>query len=399
MVNTLKNESCAVVLGAYLNGYSIIQELNCSGVEDIVVFQYGKDVAGYSRYVKKAVTIGKDAESLRKALFALRETYSYLVLFPTDDLQLELLKQIENEVRDFCFLPFNSENLSKSLDKSEQYKACEEIGIPYPKTLKLKEQGCLGLIVGMTFPLLIKPVTRRDLQINVFRNLKIDTLKDFEELEHDLVGYLEKGFEFLVSEIVPGDTNGTIHSYVAYISQSGKILNSWTGKKLTQFPDDYGIFSSGSNESVELVEKQGRLLVEGMNLFGIVQPEFKYDARDGQYKLMEINLRSMMWHRVGSLSGVKLQYSQWLDAIGDEVPKYEQITDEIIHFSYLKHEILNLVKRKGYYKYFKNNLFKGDKNHLGLFDLKDLKPLVYDLIDTLKIVLVSLARLVVKGGK
>ena len=82
-----------MVLGAYLNGYSIVQELNRSGVEDIVVLQYGRDPAGFSAYVKNAVTIRKDAGSLKDALFKLNESYSYLVLFPTDDLQLELLKK------------------------------------------------------------------------------------------------------------------------------------------------------------------------------------------------------------------------------------------------------------------------------------------------------------------
>ena len=64
---------------------------------------------------------------------------------------------------------------------------------------------------------------------------------------------------------------------------------------------------------------QGRKLLNGMDIKGIAQPEFKYDFRDQKYKLMEINLRSMMWHRVGNLSGVNLQYSQYLDALGEKV--------------------------------------------------------------------------------
>ena len=81
------------------------------------------------------------------------------------------------------------------------------------------------------------------MDFNVFRNLKIQSSCGFEESRHILSSYLEKGVEFAIaSEIIPGDTNGTIYSYVAYVSQSGEILNSWSGKKLTQFPDDYGIF-------------------------------------------------------------------------------------------------------------------------------------------------------------
>ena len=188
-----------MVLGAYLNGYSIVQELNRSGVEDIVVLQYGRDPAGFSAYVKNAVTIRKDAGSLKDALFKLNESYSYLVLFPTDDLQLELLKKIENEIRKFCFLPYNPENLETYLDKSEQYRACEELGIPYPNTVKVIDESALSLVAQMTFPVLIKPTTRRDLDFNVFRNLKIQSSCSFEESRHILSSYLEKGVEFIAS--------------------------------------------------------------------------------------------------------------------------------------------------------------------------------------------------------
>jgi len=61
---------------------------------------------------------------------------------------------------------------------------------------------------------------------------------------------------------------------------------------------------------------QGRTLLNGMDIKGIAQPEFKYDSRDKKYKLTEINLRSMMWHKMGNLSGVDLHYSQYLDALG-----------------------------------------------------------------------------------
>jgi predicted ATP-grasp superfamily ATP-dependent carboligase len=79
-----------------------------------------------------------------------------------------------------------------------------------------------------------------------------------------------------------------------------------------------------------------------MNIYGIAEPEFKYDHRDGKYKLTEINLRSMMWHRVGNLSGVNIQYSQYLDALGKTVPHQDQLKNKNIHFVYLRHEIINI---------------------------------------------------------
>ena len=93
---------------------------------------------------------------------------------------------------------------------------------------------------------------------------------------------------------------------------------------------------------------------------------------------MEINLRSMMWHRVGNLSGVNIQYSQYLDGIGEKVKRQSQIKDKDIHFVYLKHEIINLISRKGYYRIIIDNIFKSDKTYFALYDKKDIKPFLID---------------------
>lgn len=48
----------------------------------------------------------------------------------------------------------------------------------------------------------------------------------------------------------------------------------WDRKKLSQYPDDFGVFSSSSKEASEEVLIQGRTLPNGMNVIGIAQPEF-----------------------------------------------------------------------------------------------------------------------------
>jgi len=94
---------------------------------------------------------------------------------------------------------------------------------------------------------------------------------------------------------------------------------------------------------------------------------------------MEINLRSMMWHRVGNRSGVHIQYTQWADALGKKVERERQNRDEKIHFVYLKHEIINVLFRRGYYTTFKKNLWGGDKTYIAVFDNNDTYPFLKDL--------------------
>ena len=199
-----------------------------------------------------------------------------------------------------------------------------------------------------------------------------------------LAEYINEGIEFILSEYIPGEDNN-IYAYTCFRSQKGEILNEWVGKKLTQYPDNFGNFSSSSNISNKNVYKDGRLLVEALNAFGIIQPEFKYDYRDQSFKLMEVNLRSMMWHRTGSISNVKLHETQYNYAINKRINKYEQNFNTKYHFILMSHEISNLIFRKGYWKDFKYNIWGGDKRAWGIFEWKDMRPFFYSLLLLIKL--------------
>lgn len=377
-----KND-CALVLGGYVNGYSIIQELHEKKIEEIILFGYSRELASYSNKIRKFVLIDKTPDSLQREIKELHKEYTKIIIFPTDDLQLENLHNIYPEIHSFCFLPFNPENLLTCLDKYIQYSYCEKLGVPYPKTILLQKKEDLKNIKTITFPILLKPNKREDLRRKVFRNLKIDDSEDLEKAKKNIEGHLESGIKFLASEIIPGD-GSCIYAYVGYRDRKGRILNEWTGKKLSQYPDNFGVFSAASNEAPEEVLVQGRTLLNGMDIKGIAQPEFKYDSRDKKYKLTEVNLRSMMWHRMGNLSGVDLHYSQYLDALGKKVSPQVQVKNKNIHFLYLKHEIRNLIRQRKYLRTFLKNIIESDETHFAVYDRKDIKPFLKDSTDIVR---------------
>ena len=376
----MKKISCALILGGNVNGYSIIQELHEKKVEEIILFGCCRESASYSNKIKKFVLINDTPESLYREIKRLHEEYEKIVVFPTNDLQLENLHKLCNKISSFCFLPFNQDNLLLCLDKFVQYSYCEQIGIPYPKTIYIQEKKDLEKIGLIQFPILLKPAQREDLKIRIFRNMKINKPEELRNIKSKMENYLDAGIKFLASEIIPGDES-CLYAYVAYRDMKGRILNEWTGKKLAQYPDSFGVFSSASNKAPEEVRIQGRALLNGMDIKGIAEPEFKYDSRDKKYKLMEINLRSMMWHRVGNLSGVNLQYVQYLDALGKNVNPQIQVKNKDIHFIYLNHEIINLILRRKYLPIFMKNIWSSTESYIAVYDKRDIKPFLKDSID------------------
>ena len=368
----------SLILGGYINGYSIIKELHEKKVKNIALFSYKKSLSTYSNKINYYKRIDKTAESLKNEILKLKERTDFIIIYPTDDIQLKNLHTIYDSIKEFCFVPFNHKNLLNSLNKYIQYEYCKKYNIPYPKTIEFNTKKDIQEINKLLFPILIKP-NKKNSKYVVFRSLLVHNTDELNAKSDLLTDFLNKGFTFLASEYIPGDDTN-IYAYVGYRSKNGLILNEWIGKKLTQFPDNFGVFSSASNEAPTIVKEQGRKLLEVMDLHGICEPEFKYDSRDGKYKLTEINLRSMMWHRVGNLSGVNIQYTQYLDATNQAITRQEQNQTDRIHYVYMKHEILNLLGRKGYWKFFKHNVFSKNKTYFAVFELRDIKPFFFDLL-------------------
>ena len=295
-----------IILGGHINGYNIIRELNSEGINEIGLIDYQESsIARFSNKVRHIGSIDGSKESLLGQLLRAQELFGNITVFPTDDSHLLLLRDLEKDIKDFCFIPINTTSLEESLNKSFQYKACKEIGIRFPKTMEAYNSSDLDEILDYEFPVIIKPIFRPAHLNNLFRNFIVRDLEEWNNFKHNIDIYLNENIPIIISEFIPGDDTN-IYAYTCYRNKHGNILGEWSGKKLTQHPDISGVFSSASNEAPSEISILGRALVDKLNTFGICEPEFKYDHRDGQMKLMEVNLRSMMWHRVGYLSGVKL---------------------------------------------------------------------------------------------
>ncbi len=286
-------------------------------------------------------------------------------------------------IKDFCFTAFNPQNAVLFQDKLNQYQYCKALNIPCPNFTGVNKEKDLGKIFSLTLPILIKPTKRDNLSSRVFRTLLLNKKEDIEDHLEQLKFFMSTGITYVASEVIPGD-GSNIFAYTGYRAKTGEILGEWIGKKLSQFPDDFGVFSSASNQAPKRLIEQSRRLLNGMDLWGINEPEYKFDYRDGQFKLMEINLRPMMWHRVGALSNVPLNYIQYLDATKGIIPRLKQNQATETHYVFLTYELINLLTRKEYFRIFKKNLFQCDKTVLALWDRKDPLPFLFSFINIIK---------------
>lgn len=374
---TARTGAIAIVMGGFVNGYSIVQELSEMGVKPIWVIDSRRSLATYSRLISGFTIVPDSPDELLRTLTGISEKFGRIVPFPTSDLHLENLWEIRHDIASFCFLPFNPNNLPQMLDKYTQYEQCSAADVPYPTSVRVREEQDFNRLVHLRLPIIIKPAKRYDLATRTFRSRVITDYVDVPAVRREAQATLANGYGYLASEVIPGKDD-CIYAYTAYRSSEGHILNEWVGRKLSQHPEGFGVFSTATNDAPDEVRELGRRLIDHMNLFGIVEPEFKYDARDGTFKLMEVNLRSHMWHRVGSLSGVKLHYTQWLNANNESAKSYSQDHSGQFLYVYLPHEIANLIQRPTYWHDFRKNVISRSRRVLAVYNRKDLLPAMVD---------------------
>jgi len=101
-----------------------------------------------------------------------------------------------------------------------------------------------------------------------------------------------------------------------YVDQKGVIGDISVTRKIRQFPADFGICSFGEVADCEIIKDYTLRFIKEINYRGLGEMEFKYDARDGKYKFIELNPRSNHWISVTTANGNNLPLAQYEDFAG-----------------------------------------------------------------------------------
>jgi predicted ATP-grasp superfamily ATP-dependent carboligase len=128
----------------------------------------------------------------------------------------------------------------------------------------------------------------------------------------------------MLQERVPGGDE-ELYTVGSYLDSSSRPLAVFTGHKLRQHPHGSGSCMVGISRWDDELADAGIRLLKELRYWGVSQVEFKRDARDGRYCLMEVNARHWKWHSLAATCGVNLSYVAYRDAIGKPVVAPRQI--------------------------------------------------------------------------
>jgi predicted ATP-grasp superfamily ATP-dependent carboligase len=132
----------------------------------------------------------------------------------------------------------------------------------------------------------------------------------------------DEGPSFLIQEFIPGED----WMFDGYFNNASQCLFGVTGKKVRRFPAKTGVTSLGVCLRNDEVHGLVRQFMQAIGYRGILDIGFRYDQRDGQYKVLDVNPRIGCTFRLfAGADDMDVARALYLDMNGDSVPPSEAI--------------------------------------------------------------------------
>lgn len=317
-----ENKFVPILLGTDMNVYGMARAFNeayqmkpiALGSHQLAPTRFTKivDVRLYAGFDKDPVFSEKLIE-LAKTTFN-QSDVKYL-LIPCGDGYAELLSQNKEKLAPYYTFIANNYDLFKVLiNKVTFYETCEQYGLPYPKTFILTKEhltdGQFKQELPFAFPVALKPANSVEWLSIDFEGRKkafiIDNRTEFEEIVSRIyqAGYQ---YEMIVQDFIPGD-DSNMRVLNAYVDENHEVRVMGLGHPLLEDPTpgavgNYVVIIPDENDQIyQMIRK----FLKEIEYVGFANFDLKYDARDGQYKLFEINLRQGRSSFFITLSGLNL---------------------------------------------------------------------------------------------
>jgi D-aspartate ligase len=314
----------ALVLGGAHGSLEIARSLGRRGIR-VWLLTDDNPLAKSSRYVERSFDwAGPRDDGALAFLTELcrRHDLHGWVLFAGSDDDLCLVAQNHSALTGFFTLTTPHWDTARfAYDKRQMNIRAAELGIAHPRTRYPRTADDLtdNLADGaLSFPVILKPSIREG------RNAFVDAKAWRVDHPHQLgerymaAKALVGADTIMIQELVPGD--GTAQYSYAAIWDRGAPVGALVARRRRQYPVEFG-FTSTFVETADApdVEAAAVRFLASIDYSGLVEIEFKYDARDRLYKILDVNARAWTWMALGAAAGIDFPAMQWALACGEPI--------------------------------------------------------------------------------
>ncbi len=317
-----------ILVSSQHGGLGVIRSLGREGVPVYGVHQSLWEPAARSRYLRQAFrwnfSSASASQSVDFLLDVARRVGSRPILLPTsDETALLVAEEAPTLAREFRLATPPAELVRTFSSKKRMSDLCNQLGIPTPQTVLPQSRDEVSRFAKASkFPVIVKGEDGEFLR-NQKQRVRVAIVLNLRELLeiYELNAAAGGNAGIILQEYLPGNDD-TIWMFNGYFNHHSECLFGATGRKLRQFPTHRGSTSLGICLRNDAVESQTVRLMQAVGYRGPLDLGFRFDARDGQYKLLDVNPRIGATSRLFVAdNGLDVARSLYLDLTGQTVPQ------------------------------------------------------------------------------
>lgn len=294
-----------VLLGSDINAYGMARSFHEEyGVTSLALASFPLAPTRFSKIVDVRVhhnLLDPDAflDIVLGAAEELSGDFDKLVLVPCGDSYAELVSRFQQELSvSYIVATPPHDLLEKLVNKASFYQLCAQHGIDHPATRIITSTDAAQgekFEIPFTFPVALKPSDSVSyLDVHFEGRKKAYILDTEEEVRHIVQEIYAHGYQdtLVLQEFIPGDDS---HMRVlnAYVDSASQVRMMCLGNPLLEdhAPDLVGNYTVIRSSSDQAVYDQIRTFLQVIGYVGFANFDMKLDARDGSFKLFELNPR------------------------------------------------------------------------------------------------------------
>ena len=314
-----------VVLGSGVTGLSAMRILARRGLAPYYA-SVGDPLGSKSRWFRPLPGESLNHTKLPFQEWVARLPFERAVLIPCADRWALAVAKLDGGLRQrFPASVASAEVIEQLVDKGKFAELLARERVPHPRTMVVTGAADLGALPDASFRnAIVKP---RDSQSFVaaygVKAFRVTSRSDAAE-RLDLA--TRGGHPAILQQYVPGPASN--HYFIdGFIDRLGVVRATFARRRLRMHPEDFG--NSTFMKSVPIRDAQPAAdailsLLGRMRYRGVFSAEFKLDADDGEFKLLEVNARPWWYVDFAAHCGVDVCTMAYDDALERPIATVER---------------------------------------------------------------------------
>jgi predicted ATP-grasp superfamily ATP-dependent carboligase len=299
-----------------VNALGVLRGLAKQGVPVTLLDIDPHSMVRYSRFISQRLPCPNPSDSEAAFIQFLIDLGNRLdhkpVIIPTGDAEAIALSRHKDTLDPFFQIPIcRAEIVDLLVNKKRFFQEMIRRAIPCPKSYFPETTSeARDIAAGIEYPFIIKAAYSHQF-IKQFHK-KVFVIHSFSEFETALELLHTARLEYFLQEVIPGNA---FFLFYSYFNRQSLPLGICGYDKVRQFPKDFGIGTICRSIDRPQPTLKAVDFLKAIHYHGIAEPEFKLDPRDGQYKFIEVNTRSVTMTLLAKACGIHVEYIAYLDMI------------------------------------------------------------------------------------